>query len=382
MARIRGTSARDRLNGTALNDTIEGLGNNDTLLGDRGNDTLDGGAGDDTLKGGLGNDKLTGGTGNDKLYGEAGNDTLQGDAGADRFDGGTGIDTVTYAAVTAPSGGFGIAINLLTSSSSGGAATGDRFFSIENAIGTRFNDLIAGTNAANTLTGGVGNDALVGQSGTDRLLGGDGNDVLAPGADTAADIVIGGDGNDTVSYQDATTGVGVNLHDGLTSGGAVNDQFFSIEWIVGSDFNDTLTAADGGIANGGGGDDILSGGLTGGSPLAQTTEYLEGSSGADTFWLHIGTGFDVIMDFDFSEGDKLQVANSEFLLGGLGPVSLRNAFAGDVVADTAGPQFIYDRVGSLLYYDADGTGTTRSPLLIAELAGFVSGLTTGDFIVI
>jgi Ca2+-binding RTX toxin-like protein len=356
MARIRGTSARDRLNGTALNDTILGLGDNDTLLGDRGNDTLDGGAGDDTLKGGLGNDKLTGGTGNDKLYGEGGNDTLYHGTGADRFDGGTGIDTVTYANVT---GSTGVTV-ALDGSASTGAAAGDRLMGIENVIGSRLNDHIEGNSRANVLTGGGGDDSI------------------EPGNDSAADIVNGGEGIDTVLYLTSTTGVIVDLETGVTGGGAANDVLSSIEIVVGSDTaNDTITVHRSGSAYGAGGDDVLSGSTlrAGANPL--TTEVLQGGTGADTFVLHAETGYDFIVDFSFVENDKFRVSDAEF--GTSGIANIANV-SGSITPTMAAPQFIYDMIGQNLYFDGDGTGVTFAPLLIAHLNAFGSPLSNIDFV--
>ena len=57
---------------------------------------------------------------------------------------------------------------------------------IENAIGGKGNDYIAGNTANNTLTGGAGADQLYGRGGKDTLHGGAGADVLVGG--TGADV--------------------------------------------------------------------------------------------------------------------------------------------------------------------------------------------------
>ena len=107
-----------------------------------------------------GNDTINGGAGDDILFGEAGNDTLIGGAGADRIDGGAGIDTVDYSASLAA-----VTINILVGSGNiGGDAEGDTYqaATIENAIGTAFDDTIIGSNTANNLIGGDGNDLIIG----------------------------------------------------------------------------------------------------------------------------------------------------------------------------------------------------------------------------
>ena len=74
---------------------------------------------------------------------------------------------------------------------------------IENAKGTKFNDVLFGTTGNNMLwglegddniQGGLGNDTLYGGAGNDRIHAGPGND-LAYG-EAGNDIIIGGDGDD------------------------------------------------------------------------------------------------------------------------------------------------------------------------------------------
>lgn len=375
MARIRGTSARDRLNGTSAADTIEGLGNNDTLFGNAGKDTMDGGAGDDIIKGGLGNDKLTGGTGNDKLYGEGGSDTLLHGAGADRFDGGTGADTVSYAAVT---GGIGVSLDLGNAAPATGVAAGDTYFSVENVIGTAFADIIRGTSGNNTLAGGAGIDQLYDGAGSDSLSGGAGDDFLNASGDGVGDVFSGGDGSDTLSYTTAAIGVIVNFETGVNGGAAANDVLVSIEYITGSDTGaDSLTVNKGGKASAAGGDDFLSGSTSTSGFNHLTVEILEGGLGADTFALHRGTGYDVILDFFFSEGDKLQVSTASF--AGATTANIRNVSNGVIDSSVAAPQFIFDTITKNLYFDADGTGSSSGPELIALLVAVAPSLVDLDF---
>ena len=67
---------------------------------------------------------------------------------------------------------------------------------IENAIGSRWNDVIRGNAAANRLRGGEGNDELYGLGGNDLLFGDAGDDLLYGGA--GVDVLVGGVGNDTL----------------------------------------------------------------------------------------------------------------------------------------------------------------------------------------
>lgn len=131
--------------------------------------------------------------------------------------------------------------------------------------GTPNGETLTGTTNAETINGFGGNDILSG-------LGG-------------ADILNGGSGLDTAWYRDSLTGVVVNLLTGTATGGdAQGDTFNSIEWLAGSDFDDTLTGDnasnringfDGSdILNGRGGADILIGG--------SGADILNGGSGSDT----------------------------------------------------------------------------------------------------
>ena len=65
---------------------------------------------------------------------------------------------------------------------------------IENAIGTRGNDVLRGNGAANVLAGGQGNDELIGGGSSDELRGGDGADLLKGRA--GADTLLGNRGSD------------------------------------------------------------------------------------------------------------------------------------------------------------------------------------------
>ena len=71
--------------------------------------------------------------------------------------------------------------------------------SIEDAVGSKFDDYIKGSAVANILDGGAGNDTLEGLNGDDTLLGRSGNDKLIGGA--GRDTLEGGAGADQFIYQ-------------------------------------------------------------------------------------------------------------------------------------------------------------------------------------
>jgi Ca2+-binding RTX toxin-like protein len=163
---IIGSRFNDTMIGDAGANTLEGGGGIDALFGRDGNDTLDGGEAHDFLTGGRGNDVLHGGADNDLLWGNAGNDTLDGGTGADVLAGGAGVDTADYSASFAA-----VTVDLSTGTGHGGDAEGDRLYSIENVIGSAFDDtLIAGT-AGNRLVGGAGADTFVFKTIADSPLG-------------------------------------------------------------------------------------------------------------------------------------------------------------------------------------------------------------------
>lgn len=232
-------------------------------------------------------DLVMGMQGNDLIFGDNGNDTLDGGAGADSLDGGAGIDTVSYATAS-----VGIFVDLTNGSQNTSDATGDTFISIENMIGSDFDDAMRASGQANVINGGNGDDFVLARSGDDSVLGGAGDDRLEGnnGDDTlvggtGADTLNGGSGYDVASYADGVSAVVVDLlRQHRNTGEAERDTLISIEHIVGSDFDDGLIASapsmylDGGIGNdkliGNDGDDTLEGGLG--------ADALNGGNGTDT----------------------------------------------------------------------------------------------------
>ena len=242
-------------NGDADGDQFFSIEN---VSGSAFNDTLIGGSGVNVLRGAGGNDvilDLSGG--NDQMFGEDGNDQLQGGAGGDLLDGGIGTDEARYNTSDAA-----VSVNLRTGAVSGGHAVGDTFVSIENLVGSQFDDMLVGDIGVNRLDGFLGDDTLQGGGGADTLFG---------------DL-----GFDTADYSDSTVGIDVGLFRIGTGGTAGGDTLIGVEAIVGSQFGDTLVGAgafpiiqlDGGngndllfdyggvgILNGGDGDDTLIGRL-------------------------------------------------------------------------------------------------------------------------
>ena len=325
--RIAGNIADNFLAGNAGEDNLIGDEGNDTLNGGAGADNLFGGDGVDladysgantgvyarldTGKGYSGDasgdnfydvENMSGSRFNDTLVGNASDNTLKGGLGADYLDGGLGIDEVNYSDARS-----GVHVRLDTRQGYSGDAAGDRIYNTENLTGSAYNDTLVGSVWDNILTGGAGADHLDGNLGedtasyseatsgiyarfdtgrgysglaagdtfssienfmgstfNDTLVGGSSNNMFTGGS--GADYMDGRAGIDTVSYLSAATGVYARFDTGLGySGDAAGDQFYNLENMIGTAYDDTLV---GGLA-----DNVLIGGAG--------ADYLDGSSGND-----------------------------------------------------------------------------------------------------
>jgi Ca2+-binding RTX toxin-like protein len=409
---VHGTPGNDRIVGTSDDDVINSGASPDVVIGGLGNDALYGGAGNDQLVGEAGNDFLFGDSGDDRLWGGEGNDTFVGGRGADNMAGGAGVDTARYETSLA-----GVHIDLALYTASGGDAAGDILGSIENIIGTGFDDTLIGDGAANNLfgtggrdiliaaggndllaggegnddlTGGTGDDVLRGGAGTDRLWGNVGNDTLDGGA--GGDVLAGAAGVDTADYSESRAAVRIDLAANTASGGsAQGDTLSSIENLVGSAYNDVLTGTAGanqlsGRAGndqlvGNGGDDHLDAGggndvLTGGAGA----DVLSGGFGADRFVFTLVSDSapgseDRITDLlsnDFAEGDIVDLLQIDADTGTMGDQAftfiLDAAFTG-----TAGELRYANNV-----IEGDVNGDGLADLRIVASAPL--GLTTSDFL--
>jgi Ca2+-binding RTX toxin-like protein len=366
----------ENLSGSIYGDTLAGDGGANVIAGDQGNDTLSGGAGNDVL---YGDGRIlidwhgNGGSGPITTFADMaasdpafvdGNDVLEGGLGNDAINGGGGTDTASYANAAGA-----VTVNLATGITSG-ADGNDTLSSIENVIGSAFNDTITGDATNNLLIGGAGNDSLNGGEGADTFVGGIGNDALN-----------GGNGVDTIDYSASSAGVSVNLSSGKLSGGdAAGDTISSIENIIGSASADKLIGSNlGNVLNGGSGNDTITGGAG--------ADTLFGGSGSDSFMFVALTDFgsaanpDWINDFDAggsTAATRVDLIDLSAIDANSKSATKDDAFTfiGSAQFSNKAGQLRYDAATSTLSGDVNGDGIADFSLKLVLLGT----LDSSDFI--
>ena len=172
-------------------------------------------------------------------------------------------------------------------------------------VGTPTNDIIYGYNGDDTLDGGSGADALYGGYGSDTYYVDNVGDVLIEDSDSA----LGGVDRvfSTVNF---TLGFGLeNLT--LTGAGNINGLVNG----TGNDNNNVITGNSvDNILSGGLGNDTLIGGLGHDTLIGGlSNDTLIGGLGADTFvFNNRSEGVDIIKDFQWTEGDTIQLSKIGF----------------------------------------------------------------------
>ena len=231
-------------------------------------------------------------------------------------------------------------------------------------------ELILGLEGDDVINAGPGDDFVYGGEGSDTLIGGQGDDYLHGADPDGADSSLQ-DSVDTVDYSTSTGAVTVDLEaEEASDGMGGTDQLFSIERVIGSDFDDTFWYSD--VQNffegRGGNDDLYGGG--GGDELygGEGADYLDGGGGDI---LVGGGGSDRLFGRD---GDVLDGgAGNDVIVGGRnstityvfsegsGHDELRGSSSAEFILDGSGIELIWDFVEEVLNYpDFDYELTTRN----------------------
>jgi Ca2+-binding RTX toxin-like protein len=264
--------------------------------------------------------------------------------------------------------------NVYVMDGSGSTISRDLLVDVEDITGSPYDDILIGDIFANILTGGGGADTLHGMDGDDRLVGGAGDDTLYGGEDS--DVLIGGAGTDfldgyeedgdptrqvgidTASYEDAATGVTVNLAltDPQNTVGAGFDTLVHIENLTGSDHNDILTGDAGdNVLIGGAGDDTLTGG-DGDGDGSDTASYAAAGSGVTVDLTlagpqnTVGAGIDTLAGIENLTGSDY----NDTLIGDDGVNFIRGGFGDDILDGAGDSDFLDGGSGDDLLRDSDG----------------------------
>jgi Ca2+-binding RTX toxin-like protein len=232
--------------GSAFDDSLKGDENGNWLDGRGGNDTIDGFESDDTLLGGLGTNIIDGGAGDSDVL---------------RYDWLAGPVQVDLAEGTATATGVS-----------------DTISNVEVVIGTA---------AADSITGGAEDNYFQAAAGNDTLSGGEGDDTIAAG--DGQDSITGGAGVDLVDFGAASGAVFVDLGAGIEA--STGTTLTTIEAAIGSNFADTLAGdAQANYLDGRNGNDTFDGGAGNDSVV--------GGAGADRILFDDGDGYDAIFGFE------------------------------------------------------------------------------------
>ncbi|MCK9815051.1 calcium-binding protein, partial [Pseudomonas sp. MAFF 302046] len=225
------------------------------------------------------------------------------------------------------------------------------------------------------INGTTGADTLTGTSGNDEINGLAGNDVIKGSA--GADKIDGGAGIDTVDYSASAEGINVDLRLGVglvgQGGDAEGDTLNNIETVIGSAFNDTLTA---------------------GPNAANATIRLEGGAGDDIYYLNTtakptiveqaGGGIDEVRVLVASTSGTTLTANVENLtyIGNQSFIGYGND-SDNIITGGSGNDTLYGGAGADQFfggadYDIVGYTDSKTGVTINLKTGVNTGIADGD----
>ncbi|WP_282153987.1 Ig-like domain-containing protein [Ruegeria atlantica] len=313
------------------------------------------------LYGSIENEVLVGGNLDDALFGGSAADILIGGEGGDHLDGGSGKDTASYANAAS-----GVRVSVTgTLVDASGEEVGDTLISIENLIGSDFDDVLYGNEADNVLWGGAGNDRLRDGLWNDyqlgwhnhpmtfddrrnELYGGDGDDEIL--ATFGNNILDGGAGNDIL-----TTYIGYDL----LYGGDGDDLLVNVGFEWEPDFEPNVYESGNGIYDGGAGTDTfetqsrmdafvdLAGGQavweeSGDSVQLISIENVTGFYGDDTIF---GNDVDNILNGFYGDDVLVGGGGNDTLIGDHGDDVLRGGEGNDILIGGDGDDRLFGGAG-------------------------------------
>ena len=279
---ITGSDSGDSIRGGSNDDTLSGRGGEDTLEGNTGDDYIDGGANNEELReldvasyvhessgiiANLSTGTVTGGGGNDTLvniegvWGTHFDDSFTGDdSWVNIFIDGGGNDTINGGSTYDPVNDTGLDIAAYYDSAEGIHAEmhgSDGYVTVGDTLSTHTVDEL---HDIEMVWGSTQGDSLVGYEGDQQFMPDAGNDT-----------VDGGTGDDdSAAYWNLTTAITVAENSDTTEGGMTvtgdgwEDTLFGIEWIEGTQGNDTFTGdGNDNSFSGWKGDDSIDGGSGG-----------------------------------------------------------------------------------------------------------------------
>jgi len=315
--------------------------------------TITGSAGEDIVSLGAVGYVADFGDGNDKIVNGDGNDVLDGGAGFDVFILGPGGGTVDLSITGPQDTGQGI----------------DTIINFESAQGGAGDDVIYGDDNPNILNGAPGDDLIFGLGADDVLWGAGGND-----------IVDGGSGEDTAEYRYAAGGIVVNLAAGSpqvsNDGDGGQDTLISVEYVSGSQFDDTIDGdAGNNYLRGNGGNDIVRGGdgddrIDGGGG----NDVLDGQGGTDLV-LYASAATGVTVDLSLAGPQNTvgagidTLSGFENLTGSIHDDQLFGDSGANVISGGAGNDVINGGAGRDTLYGGAGNDTLQDNDAIAQLFG-------------
>lgn len=203
-------------------------------------------------------------------------------------------------------------------------------------------DMVFGEGGDDTIHGGSGTDVLMGQEGDDSLSGGMGDDLLMDGS--GSDTLSGGSGSDTIYSGDFTD---VDALADQVSTGSIDLSDQALDALLDVSFDTDSDAADGDVADGGSGNDVLVFGeadtVTGGSgsDLFFAGDWMSGGEaavledfdpGEDVLlYSHDGTGADPVISHQDDGGDRVILADGVPVIRLVGHAGSTSVTAGDVL---------------------------------------------------